>query len=370
VYVSFDDGDHWQSLQQNLPVTSVRDAVIKDNDLVISTYGRGFWIMDDIGALRELTPTVLAQDAHLFTVHPAYRFRPITAPSTTYDDPTTGENPKYGAAIDYYLKAPVKGDVKLTILDAQGQVVRTLTGTDSTGINRIYWDLRYKPSAEVRLYTPPMYADYMMVGPKGREAPETDQLRILAPPGTYTVKLDAGGVEQTQPLVVLKDPNSGGSDAEIAEQMRALFALRDDLDAAADAVHRIETARTQLDALERVVADSAVKKAADTLEQHLVSSEMHFVDLRLTGHGQDGVRFASKLISTLGYLADEIGSSDYRPTNQQEQVRQLLHRELGTQLAALDTLLSKELVAFNTMLRQRNVPNVIVGGRAADGGAR
>ena len=75
------------------------------NDLVISTYGRGFWIMDDIGALRELTPAVLAKSAHLFAPRPAYRFRPITAPSTTYDDPTVGENPQYGASINYYLKA-------------------------------------------------------------------------------------------------------------------------------------------------------------------------------------------------------------------------------------------------------------------------
>ncbi len=370
IYVSFNDGDLWQPLQNDLPHAPVSGIVVQEHfdDLVISTYGRGFWILDDITPLQELTPAVLAKDVHLFTVHPAYRFRPITAPSTTYDDPTTGEDPQYGAAIDYYLHAPVKGDVRLTILDAQGRVVRRLKGTDSTGINRIYWDLRYEPTAEVRLYTPPMYAEYMTVGPNGREAPGTDRLRILAPPGTYTVKLEAGGVTETQPLVVLKDPHSGGSEAEIAEQMRALFALRDDLNAAADAVHRIEMARVQLAALKRVVEDSAVMRAADTLEQHLVALEMHLVDLRLTGRGQDGVRFASKLISKLGYLADEIASSDYRPTDQQEEVRQLLHRELGTHLSALDALLSKELVAFNEMLRQRNVPNVIVGTRAAGGG--
>ncbi|HEX5436121.1 MAG TPA: hypothetical protein VFW98_03105 [Gemmatimonadaceae bacterium] len=372
IYVSFDEGDHWQPLQNDLPHAPVSGIVVQEHfdDLVISTYGRGFWIMDDIGALQQLTPAVLAKNVHLFTVHSAYRFRPITAPSTTYDDPTTGENPKYGAAIDYYLKTPVKGGVKLTIVDAHGQVVRTLTGTDSSGINRIYWDLLYAPSKEVRLYTPPMYADYMAVGPTGREAPGTRILRILAPPGTYTVKLDAGGVEETQPLVVLKDPHSGGSEAEIAQQMRALLALRDDLNAAADAVHRIETARVQLAALQKVVEDNAVKQAADTLEQHLVNLEMNLVDLRLTGHGQDGVRFASKLISKLGYLADEIGSNDYRPTDQEEQVRQLLHQELGTQLAALNTLFSKELGGFNAMLRQKNVPNVIVSARGMGGGGR
>lgn len=367
IYVSYDAGDHWQPLQNDLPHAPVSGIVVQEkfDDLVISTYGRGFWIMDDIGPLRELTPAVLAKDVHLFTVHPTYRFRPITAPSTTYDDPTTGEDPEYGASLDYYLKAPVSGKdgVKLTILDAHGDTVRTLAGTNEAGINRVYWDLRYAPTTEVRLHTSPMYADYIIPGPDGREAPGTGTLEILAPPGTYTVKLAAGGREETQQLVVLKDPNSGGSEADIAKQMQSLFALRDDLNAAADAVRRIEAARVQLDALARTVDDSSVKKAAAELQQKFIDLEMNFVDLRLTGRGQDGVRFASKLIDKIGYLADEIAGTDYRPTDQAEQVRQLLHAELGRQLAALSTLQSRDLSAFNEMLRQRNVPNVIVGGR-------
>jgi hypothetical protein len=122
IYVSFDDGELWQPLQNDLPHAPVSGIVVQEHfdDLVISTYGRGFWIMDDIGVLRELTPSVLAKDAHLFTVRPAYRFRPITAPSTTYDDPTTGENPQYGASINYYLKAATTAAPKVTILDDKG----------------------------------------------------------------------------------------------------------------------------------------------------------------------------------------------------------------------------------------------------------
>ena len=197
-----------------------------------------------------------------------------------------------------------------------------------------------------------MYADYIVPGPEGRVAPGTGTLEILAPPGIYTVKLE-----------VLKDPNSGGSEADIAAQMQSLFAIRDDLEAAADAVHRIEAARTQLAALESTVSDSAVRKAARDLQQKYIDLEMNFVDLRLTGRGQDGVRFASKLIDKIVYLGDQIGSSDFKPTDQAEEVRQLLHAELGTQLAALDALQSKELMAFNEMLRTKNVPYVIVGGR-------
>jgi hypothetical protein len=110
-----------------------------------------------------------------------------------------------------------------------------------------------------------------------------------------------------------------------------------------------------------------VKEAAAALEQKFVDLEMNLVDLRLTGEGQDNVRFASKLIEKLGYLSSEIASSDYRPTDQQEEVRHLLNGELRTHLAALDALVATQLTGFNEMLRQRNVPAVIVGARAATG---
>jgi hypothetical protein len=142
--------------------------------------------------------------------------------------------------------------------------------------------------------------------------------------------------------------------------MRSLFAIRADVEAAADAVHRIEAARTQLAALERTVGDSAVSKAARDLQQKYIDLEMNFVDLRLTGRGQDGVRFGSKLIDKIVYLGDQVGSSDFKPTDQAEEVRALLHTELGAQLSALDALESQDLAAFNDMLRQRNVPYVVV----------
>ncbi len=364
IYVSFDDGELWQPLQNDMPHAPVSGIVVQEHfdDLVVSTYGRGFWIMDDIGALRELGPSVLAKESHLFPVRPAYRFRPITAPSTTYDDPTAGENPVYGASINYFLKAPLTGasPVKVTITDASGSLVRTLTGTNTAGVNRINWDLRYEPSAEVRLRTSPMYAAHIVPGPNGRLAPGTGTLSILAPPGTYTVKLSAGGVEHTQQLVVRKDPASGGTEGDIAGQTRALLAIRGDLNEAADAVHRVESARVQVDAIARVVDDPAVKRAAEALQQQLMDVEMNLVDLRLTGGGQDGVRFGSKLISKMEYLANGIASSDYRPTNQHGEVQVLLNGQLREHLTAIDRILDRDLAAFNAMLKDRSVPNVVV----------
>jgi photosystem II stability/assembly factor-like uncharacterized protein len=368
IYVTFDHGDNWQPLQNNLPHAPVSGIQVQEHfdDLVISTYGRGFWILDDVGALRGLTPAVLAKPAHLFTVRPAYRFRPITAPSTTYDDPTMGENPEYGASINYHLKAPLPGEspVKLTIRDAQGAVVRTFTGSNLAGVNRVYWDLRYEPSTQVRLRTSPIYAEHIVPGPTGRVAPGTTTFSIVAPPGTYTVQLAAGNVTESQPLVVRKDPNSGGTEDEIMAQTRMLAGIWDDLNRSADAVHRVEDVRVQLDEIRRKVDDAVVRRAADSLQRELVDVEMQLVELRLTGGGQDGVRFAAKLISKLGYLANGISSSDYRPTNQHGEVQQLLREQLQEHLAVIEGLLTKGVDTFNALLKQRGVPNVLVKGRA------
>ncbi len=362
IYVSFDAGEMWQPLQNDLPAAPVSGIVVQEHfsDLVISTYGRGFWIMDDITPLRTITTAVLASDAHLFPVRDAYRFRPITAPLTTYDDPTTGENPRYGASINYYLNAPVPGEVRVTILDDKGAVVRAFNGTNATGVNRQYWDLRYEPSMEVRLLTSPLYADHIIAGPAGRVAPGTNRLSVLAPPGRYTVRIKAGNVEQSQPLLVLKDPNSGGTDAEIAEQTRMAMSIYRDLNEAADAVHRVESARVQIESIIRTVNDSTVKRAAQKLGTQLVNLEMNLVDLRQTGTGQDGVRFGSKLIAKLGYLATGLSSSDYKPTSQHGEVQGILNTELKVSLTALDSLFGKELPEFNELLKQRGVGSVTV----------
>ncbi len=365
IHVSFDAGDSWQSLQNDLPRAPVSGITVQEHfsDLVISTYGRGFWIMDDITPLRNVTPAVLASDASLLPIRDAYRFRPITAPSTTYDDPTTGENPKYGASINYWLKAPATNGVTLAVLDDKGTVIRTMTGSNTAGINRMYWDLRHEPTAEVRLLTSPLYADHIVPGPAGRVAPGTNRLSILAAPGRYTVRIKAGSIEQSQTLLVKKDPNSGGTEAELVEQNRALMAISRDLNTAADAVQRVESARVQLAGIIRSVDDSTVRRAARTLAQQLINLEMNLVDLRQTGQGQDGVRFGSRLIAKLGYLANGMNASDHKPTDQHGEVQTILNSELKAQLAALDTILSQDLTAFNELLRQRGVPNVLVRSR-------
>jgi photosystem II stability/assembly factor-like uncharacterized protein len=365
IYVSFDDGENWLPLQNDLPHAPVSGIVVQEhfNDLVISTYGRGFWIMDDITPLRQFTPQVLGSDAHLFPLRPTYRFRQITAPSSTYDDPTTGENPQYGASINYYLKAAPSGrvgeKVTVTISDPKGEVVRTLDGTNAAGLNRIYWDLRYEATKEVRMRTSPMYAPHIVPGPDGRPAPGAGRLSILAPPGTYTVKLTARGKDQTQSLTVRKDPNSGGTEGDIEVQTRMLLDLRRDLNEAANTVNQIEIVRSQIEGLARVIDDAAIKKAGDDLNQKLMDHEMNLIDLRLTG-GQDGVRYASKLMGKINYLANGLASGDFKPTNQQTEVQKILTDQLRSHLGQLEGLLYKELAAYNDLLRKRNIPNIVL----------
>ena len=367
IYVSFDDGDHWQPLQTNLPHAPVYGIVVQEhfNDLVIGTYGRGFWILDDITPLQQLTPEVLASAVHLFSPRAAYRFREITTPSAPWDDTAFGEDAPYGASINYYLQAASADAVTITILDEQGAVVRTLTGPQASGLNRLYWDLRYEATTEVRLRTSPLYAPHIQVGPEGwRPLPTrpgsggAGRLSILAPPGTYTVQLSVGGRQLTQTLEVRKDPHSAGTEADIQAQMTMLFDLRRDLNAGADIVNQIELVRSQIANLIQVVEDEAITEAGDELEEKLMAVEGILVELRLTG--PDGQRWAAKLLTKMIYLADRgVASADFPPTDQQLEVQQLLEEQLATAQSQLDELLDRDLAAFNELLRTRNVSNII-----------
>ncbi|HKB10829.1 MAG TPA: hypothetical protein VKD69_09245, partial [Vicinamibacterales bacterium] len=368
IYVSFDDGENWQPLQLNLPHAPVYWIVVQEhfNDLVIATYGRGAWILDDVTPLRDLTPQVLNADAHLFTPRPAYRFRAITEPATPYDDPTAGDNPPYGADIDYYLKAAATGPVTIAIQDAKGQTVRTLNGQPSSpGLHRVYWDLRDTPSKRVAFRTAPLYAPDVRIGADGLRESEGGfgvgggGVAILQGPGTYTVKLTVGGRDYTQPLRLLKDPHSAGTEADIEAQQRMLLDVRRDLDAAVDAVNGAEMVRGQIAHLLTMIDNSELKRAAQELDQKIAAAEGALVELRATGRGQDGVRFGSKLVQKFGYLANGLQSGDFKPTNQQLAVQKDLEERQKTSQGQLTDVLNRELGAFNDMLRRANMPSIV-----------
>jgi photosystem II stability/assembly factor-like uncharacterized protein len=366
VYVSFDDGENWQSLQLNLPHAPAYWIVVQEqfNDLVVATYGRGAWILDDVTPLRELTGQVLSADVHLFTPRPAYRFRAITSPAQPYDDQTVGDNPPYGADINYFLKSAPSGNVTITIQDSRGQTVRSIEGSKAAGLNRVYWDLRDAPSKRVQFRTAPLFAPDVRIGPDGIRESEGGfgagggGLAILQAPGTYTVKLSVAGRDYTQQLRVLKDPHSGGTEADITAQQQFLMAIRRDLDATVDAINNTELVRAQIHNMKNLIQDTELRKAADDLDQKLAGAEGQLVELRATGRGQDGVRFGSKLVQKLGYLANGLQSADFKPTNQQLAVQKDLEDRLKGSQGQLTDAVNRDLAAFNDMLRRANLPTV------------
>jgi photosystem II stability/assembly factor-like uncharacterized protein len=363
IYASFNDGENWLPLQTNMPRAPVYWIATQEhfNDLVIATYGRGFWILDDLTPLQQMTPQVLGSDTYLFPPRAAYRLREITGEASSFNDPTVGQNPPYGASINYYLKAAPAGDVTVSILDGQNQVLRTLPAPKTAGLNRVYWDLRDEPTTEVRMRTSPLHAPDVQVGPDGtRATPGAGRFSILMPPGSYTVRLNVGGKQLLQKLEVRKDPNSGGTEADIKEQMKVLLELRRDIDAAATMANDIELVRGQIQGLGRVLQNAEIMKPARELEQRLIEIEQNLLELRVTGRGQDGVRFGARLLSKLGYLANGLASGDFRPTNQQLEVQKLLEEQLRKHQAALDSILEKDLKALNELMRGRGVSNIIM----------
>jgi len=362
IYVSFDAGDNWLPLQNDLPHAPVSGIVVQPHfsDLVISTYGRGFWIMDDITPLREMTPEVLNADAHLFPLRPAYRFRGITAPSSPYDDPTTGENPQYGASINYYLKQAVTDAGTLSISNSRGEVIRTMAAPGGAGLNRVYWDLRQTPTKEVRLRTNPLHGHELPLGPDGTRTAGggAGTQSNLSPPGTYTVKLTIGGRNFSEELAVRKDPHSGGAEEEIQAQMQVLTELRTGMNTAVDAINQLEYVRAQVQTIMRSTPETELRQAAAGLNDKLTDLEMNLIELRITG-GQDGVRYASKLLAKFNYLANGISGSDYRPTDQHLETAKLLQDRLKGHIAALGSAIESDVARFNDMLRRQSAGQVV-----------
>jgi hypothetical protein len=367
LYVSFDDGQNWEPLQSNLPRAPVYWMVVQEhfNDLVVGTYGRGFWILDDLTPIQQMNQTVRDSSAHLFPPHMTYRFRPGTVPVSMSDDPSAGQNPPYGAAISYYLKSAPTGDVRVRILDAKGHLVRTLIGTKNVGLNRIAWNLESEQTTEVRMRTAPAYAPDVKPGPDGtRNAPGAGRLSILMPPGTYTVKLVVGGQELSQQqLVMKKDPNSGGTEADLMTQHTMMLELQKNIESGSQMVNQIEFIRSQLDKLSATLEKStnsvSVKSALEDLDKKLIDIEENLIQRKATGQGQDTVRWPPKLLTKLNYLANGLASGDFGPTKQQREVQALFKEQLGGLQNRLDGVLKQDLPAFNKLLTDNNIKDVI-----------
>jgi hypothetical protein len=286
-----------------------------------------------------------------------------------FDDPSAGEDPPYGAPISYWLSKAPEGDVKIRIENAKGEVVRTLEGTKTAGVNRVYWDLRGEPSTQIKLRTKPLYADWVEMGEEGFRAAAIGRISILEPPGVYKVVLEAAGKEQRKDLRLLKDPHSEGTEEDIRLQTEMLAELRKDLSAAAESINRIEWMRKQLQDLRALVKDlgpkdsESVVEGSQELEGTLVALEEKLYELKVVDRGQDRVRWPTMLAGRIAYLANAVAVSDFRPASQHREVHQILKERLTAYQRELDLLLENEIPAFNRTLEERKLPTVLTGGQ-------
>ncbi len=361
VWVSFDDGETFASLQTNLPHAPVHWLTVQErfSDLVAATYGRGFWILDDISPLREWDENL--GSPHLFPPREAWRFRLRAAPMSQPEDPGAGENPPYGATLHYRLEE--EAEVLLEILDPAGDVIRTLDAPGTPGLHRVVWNLRNEATEQPKLRTPPKDSPGQVLPARGfRLLTESRPVATLMPPGEYTVRLTAGGIPLEQPLTVRRDPDSPATDEEIHAQTRALLRIQAMVVEVGRMIEQIEWLRKQIAERRALPAASGIRTSASEYESALMELEARFFELRLTGGNasQDTLRWPRRLHAKLASLHGYIGGSDHLPTDQHLEVLALYEAELAETRERLRQLSNDELEAFNRELGRSGLPPLLV----------
>jgi len=231
-------------------------------------------------------------------------------------------------------------------------------------MNRVQWNLRGELTKQAKLRTPPEYAPWFAVPLEGRNAPSLNRVGVLMPPGTYTVKFTtASGYSETQQIVVRKDPNVSASDAELSENIAMARDFTRQLDDAVTMINSPEAVRGQLAALKATIGDDSTRKdvraSADSLDVKLRAVERKLFNTRTTGRGQDLIRWPVRVAEQIEYLVGSVQSSDHAPTAAQREVGALLRDQLQAIKAEYDRVMQRDVTAFNALLQQRRIPNVI-----------
>jgi photosystem II stability/assembly factor-like uncharacterized protein len=366
LYVTLDDGGSWTRIRNNLPPAPVYWAQVQPrfNDLVIGTHGRGVYILDDVTPLREWD-VAQAQDFHLFKPRPAYRFRQTNdGRESDVGAHVSGENPPYGADINFYLKAPAT-DVELTFTGAGG-TIRTLKVSAQAGLNRVWWDLRYEPGTSIQMQTPPLDAPWAEphrnYAAYGTRIPPAGP---IVPPGTYTVKVKAGAQEASAPLTVLPDPHSPGTAETIRAQVAFSRQAQAEANEAADMINRLERTRRQVEDAEATLNADAQKNAAaiqtaKDFDVKLSTLEGKLIDVHNTGPSEDAFRNPVQLYERLSWMIGPMvgtpgsgsGGGDLGPTAQQIAVNDEFKQQLAQIQVEFKQLIDRGTATFNTMVRQ------------------
>ncbi|MGH9471308.1 MAG: glycosyl hydrolase [Terriglobales bacterium] len=367
VFVSFDAGDHWQSLQNNLPHVPVYGLTVqkRQHDLDIATYGRGFWILDDITPLEQLATSSTGAAATLFPIRPAYEFRGGGGFGRGGNDATEGNNPPAGPDITYYLPQAAEGRGRLSIVDAAGKTVRTLAAPTGAGLHRVWWDMRGTASAPLRLYTMPPHMPSVTLNAAGwRNVPYVSPMTLSYPPGAYTVKLTVGGQTYSQPLELRKDPRSPATPADFAAQFKLEQAIYGEFNQYARLLDETEAVRVQLRALGVTLRldgnGRPLTQQAQTVDAKLVALEAKLFKNETSGQGEDEDRQAPGLGGTLDFLYQDVASADYPPTQQEVEVNQLILQRLAADRAELGQIESRDVAALNAALAQHKLAGISV----------
>ena len=373
VWVSFDDGDHWQSLQLNLPHTSMRDLWIHDNDLIVATHGRSFWILDDITPLREVAASFSVSDGHLFAPAPAYRVQRDTNTDTPLppDEPAAA-NPPDGAIVDYYLSQAASAPVTLEILDARGQLVRKFSSDDKpdvseadlkkqliplywlrpfrtlpsdAGMHRWVWDLHYpapnSPRHEYPIAAIPGDTPRYPLGP-------------TALPGSYTARLTANGKSYTAPFTVRMDPRVQISVFGLEKKFQSEMRLASLLSQTSKAVMQTGSIRETLEKL----SQQATGTARDSIQAFQTKLAAVLGAPAGSTAAPPGEITLARVNGQVGVLYGQVWQADDEPTaTQSEAIMATEHNALGV-MKRWDALKTSDLPALNRELRAANLPEV------------
>jgi len=395
VYVTFDDGARWLPLQTNLPHAPISWITVQPHfhDLVVSTYGRGIWILDDISPLEQLSvgpaPT---GGAMLFSPRAAYRFRAQQGTVSAPNSAVRADSVPDGAALTYYVPAALAdtatvpdsahrpSPAKIVILGSGGDTVRVLEGERKPGLNRVWWNLRYTSPATPKLRTSPPGKSWVRIGNDGTRPLVTWDLDLslrgpLVSPGAYSVRLTVGDsaarTTLTQTLTVFKDPNTAAGDTDVSAQTQLGLAIRAEQDSVARMINRLEWVRKQLADLgtelcgdTALATDSSAKRLAslaDSLDKRAVAVEGVLFDVNLTGAREDAFRNPIQLYGRLAALQSDVSESgaDFAPTAQQLAVHEVFRQRLADATTRFAGFMDTELPAFGAALRKAALRDVI-----------
>jgi photosystem II stability/assembly factor-like uncharacterized protein len=370
VYVSFDDGAHWQSLQLNLPTSPVHDLVVKDDDLVVATHGRSFWVLDNLSPLRQVNDQITQSDMVLYQPQTAVR---LHYPDDIDTHQAAGANPPAGAMIDYYFKQAPKGEVTIDILDAQGKAVRHLSSKEKKeeqeqppewpdqvqaqktipareGMNRFAWDLRYDDPVQ----TPGAF--YAGSPPRGP----------LAVPGDYQVRLTSDGKTQTVPLHLEIDPRIKGSESAIRKSFELSARVTQRISDLHRAINEIRDTRSQIEALRKRGDDYPRLKtalaAADEMEKKMAAVEEKLVQVKMKS-SEGNLVYPNQLNEEFYSFAHTI-EADAAPTESQEEIFKMLDGQLEEQAKAWSQIKNAEVAKINDLVNQADVPAISVSAAA------